>query len=420
MNGLRYSAARWSGTLFAALRHIVWCAFFSVLFVTQSSAENMPYRLQPGDELSLSYLGLGPAPHIATIGPSGEIGFPYLGTFYAAGLSLGDLEREIEQAAVGVEVPNLPGRDPPFAVLNAENLFLEISRFRPITIIGQVAQPGAVEFAPGMSVRGAIGAGGGVEIFQGGTAPALEAPAQLRAALELRRLLRASLFKNEILLRAPTSVEDIPEEDVAALSEFLGDEGASAAIEEIGLAISERTLAIQALNTRIELVDQRIERLRAAFDNYSSASVTGEERLARILEMMDRGLTTEETVNNVRLAALAASTRLLTIESDIFGSQSERERLLAEIERTENEYRTDLFSQNQDLNRELSQLEGRIEGLQAVLIGSGGAVSQQVDTSVEVFIYRGSPDAEEGRLAAMNEAVQPGDIIEVRVTMNDD
>lgn len=379
----------------------------------------MPYRLQPGDELSLSYLGLEPAPHVATIGSSGEIGFPYIGTFNAAGLTLGDLERQIEQAAVGVEVPNVPGRNPPFAVLNSDNLFLEISRFRPITIIGQVAQPGAIAFAPGMSVRGAIGAGGGIEIFQGGPSAAFEAPAQLRAALELRRLLHAVLLKNNILLAAPTSLEDIPEDDVAALLELLGDEGASAAIEEIRLAISERTLGIQALNKRIELVDQRIQRLRAAFENYLTASVAEEERLARILNLMDGGRTTADAVNNARLAALSASTRLLTIESDIFGTQSERERLLAEIERTENEHSSDLLSQNQDLVRELSQLGGRIEGLQAVLLGASGALSQQINTSVEVFIYRGSGNAEEGRLAAMNETVQPGDIIEVKVAVSD-
>lgn len=377
----------------------------------------MPYRLHPGDELSLSYLGLEPAPHVATIGSSGEVGFPYIGTFYAAGLTLGDLERKIKQAAVGVEVPNLPGRTPPFAVLHSDNLFLEISRFRPITIIGQVAQSGAIEFAPGMSVRGAIGAGGGVEIFQGGPSPALEVPAQLHAALELRKLLQAAFLKNNILLTPPTSLEDIPEDDMAALFELLGDEGASAAIEEIRLAISERTLGNKALNARIELVNQRIERLRAAFENYSTASVAEEERLARYLDLMDRGLATADAINNVRLAALSASTRLLTIESDIFGTQSERERLLAEIERAKNEYSSDLLSQNQDLVRELSQIGGRIEGLQAVLLGSGGSLSQQINTSVEVFIYRGPGNAEKGRLAAMNETVQPGDIIEVKVTV---
>ncbi|MEL7211927.1 MAG: polysaccharide biosynthesis/export family protein [Pseudomonadota bacterium] len=382
----------------------------------QSVAQDDAYKLQPGDELSLSYLALQPGPHVARIGIDGGIGFPFLGRFQAEGLSLSELTHEIKQSALGIEVPNLVGRDPAFVVLDADDLFLEITQLRPVTIHGHVAQPGIVDFAPGLTVRAAIGARGGVSATQGATATPFEAPAQLNAAMQLRRLLRGQLLKNTILLAAPASVEDIPDADLAKLSEILGEQGAATVLEEVSLGIADRFHVNEALNKRIELVDQRIERLRTAFGNYTSASAAEEERLARVLDMRERGLTTADTVNNIRQAALTASARLLTIESDIFGTQAERARLVAEIERTQNEYRSDLLTQNQELEQDLSQLEGRIEGLQAVLVGTGSTVASQVETIVDVFIYRGSGDDEEERQARMGDLVQPGDVVEVKVT----
>jgi polysaccharide export outer membrane protein len=375
--------------------------------------------LQPGDELSLTLLGVQTSPHVAVVGINGQVSFPFVGVFNAEGLTLDALRRELEEAAAGIEVPSPNGNSQAFNILDARSIFLEISEFRPVTIIGQVSQPGAVAFAPGMTVRAAIGAAGGIDTLQGNPMTALEAPAQLRAATDIRRLLLADMLKNEILLGEPASLDEVSEDDLALLSEYLGPDDVANAIEEIELAITERHRRREALNARVDLVSQRIDTLRAAFENYSEASSAEEERLARMLEMSDRGLATADMVNNTRLAALNASTRLLTIESDIFQTRAERERLPEEIENLQDEYRVDLFTQNTALTSQITEITGRIEGLQALILGRGGAIASAAEPIVETFIYRGFGENEEMRPASLGERVQPGDVIEVRVQLDD-
>ncbi len=372
--------------------------------------------MQPGDELSVTYLGLQPAPHVSAIGINGEISFPFLGTLQASGLTLPELEKEIGRAAVGVEVPNLIGREPAFVVLNEYDLFLEVARFRPITISGSVGSPGLVDFAPGMTVRSVIGASGGLASTAIGAGPGGEAPAQLSAALRLGQMIQARKIKNTVLLANPSSVDDVSEESRTALEGLLGDADATLMLDEIRLAIEDRRDTDDALGARIELVDQRLSRLSTALDNYTTASVAEEDRLARILEMMDRGLTTAETVNATRMAALAASTRLLTIEGDLFATEAERERLVSEMEQAKNAYRSDLIAERQSLDQELLQLQGRIGGLEAFLLATESMTDLPFTTQIEVVLYRGVGEDEKRMVVPMGELVQPGDIIDVQVT----
>lgn len=391
-------------------------ALHACLLLSQSveaAAQDEAYELQPGDELSVTYLGLQPAPHVSAIGIDGTISFPFLGTLQARGLTLPELEIEIGRAAVGVEVPNLIGREPAFVVLNEYDLFLEVVRFRPLTISGSVVSPGRVEFAPGMTVRSAIGASGGLATGANGAGG--EAPAQLTAALRLGQLIQARKIKNAVLLANPSSVETVSEANLAALNTLLGEADAAMMRDDIRLAIEDRRNADKAFGARIELVDERIARLRTALQNYTTASVSEEDRLARILHMLDRGLTTAERVNATRLAALTASTRLLTIEGDLFATQAERERLVSEMEQAKNAYRSDLLAERQALDQELLQLQGRIGGLEAFLLATESMTDLPFTTQTEVVLYRGVGEDEKRMVVPMGELVQPGDIIDIQV-----
>jgi chromosome segregation ATPase len=234
---------------------------------------------------------------------------------------------------------------------------------------------------------------------------------------ESYKIVRSRLLQNEILLTEPDSPDDISEEHLAALSDLLGEGAVDPVLEEIDIAMRDYARQRAALRSQIELVDQRIETLRAAIANYTEASVAEEQRLSRMLEMADRGLAAADRVNDARIAALAASSRLLTVESDIFAARSERERLNVEMESLRDEHRGDLLIENRDLSREVAELSGRIEGLRALILGTAPSAETGIETSIETFIYRGSGADEEFRLVEMGDTVRPGDVIEIRMIL---
>lgn len=389
----------------------------STTFVAAAAAEEGEYLLQPGDELSITLLGVSQAPYTSVIGSDGRIVFPYVGTIEAGGRTLEDLRREIAGTATGTEVPSPSGDQQRFVILTEDNLFLEVSRFRPIVVTGAVAEPGLVEFMPGMTVRSAVGAAGGIATPRSEAPLPPEVPPQLRALRESYKIVRSRLLQNEILLTEPDSPDDISEEHLAALSDLLGEGAVDPVLEEIDIAMRDYARQRAALRSQIELVDQRIETLRAAIANYTEASVAEEQRLSRMLEMADRGLAAADRVNDARIAALAASSRLLTVESDIFAARSERERLNVEMESLRDEHRGDLLIENRDLSREVAELSGRIEGLRALVLGTAPSAETGIETSIETFIYRGSGADEEFRLVEMGDTVRPGDVIEIRMIL---
>ncbi len=108
-----------------------------------------PYLLGAGDALTLRVYGQPQLSGEFTIDDSGMIDVPLLGLVAAAG-----------RTATGLA-------DAIAATLRAKNLILapsvavEVSRYRPFYILGEVNTPGQYPYRPGMSVLTAISIAGG-------------------------------------------------------------------------------------------------------------------------------------------------------------------------------------------------------------------------------------------------------------------
>ena len=140
-----------------------------------------PYRLGPGDKLRIITVSDEALTGDFRISGSGDIELPMLGRFHAAGYSASGLGRAL---AVALRQAGLE-RDPSVAV--------EVARYRPVFVLGEVNKPGGFPYQPGMTVLSAVALAGGftyravedyAEVLRSGHGGPLAAKAAPAGALE--------------------------------------------------------------------------------------------------------------------------------------------------------------------------------------------------------------------------------------------
>lgn len=107
-----------------------------------------PYRLDSGDRLRITVFDQPSLTNTYNVDQSGYVAFPLIGSVAARGKTLQELE-----VAIASQLRKGYLRDPDVTV--------EVDRYRPIYVMGEVGQPGQYSYAPGMTVQNAIAAAGG-------------------------------------------------------------------------------------------------------------------------------------------------------------------------------------------------------------------------------------------------------------------
>ena len=114
---------------------------------TAGSAER--YTLGAGDSIKVAVYGFDAMAGSYTVSDAGTISLPMLSTIRVVGKSAPELETEI----AGV----LRTRD---LAPNA-NVSVQVEKYRPFFILGQVQRPGQYPYVPGMTVLTAVAIAGG-------------------------------------------------------------------------------------------------------------------------------------------------------------------------------------------------------------------------------------------------------------------
>ncbi len=106
------------------------------------------YRLGVGDELRIAVFGQPDLTGQFMVGTTGAISYPLLGEIPAADLTLAELTASIKTALEKGYV-----RQP--------TITLEIVKFRPFYILGEVQKPGTYPFTAGLTIMKAVATAGG-------------------------------------------------------------------------------------------------------------------------------------------------------------------------------------------------------------------------------------------------------------------
>ncbi|WP_372771173.1 polysaccharide biosynthesis/export family protein [Pseudoalteromonas sp.] len=121
----------------------------ALFFVLPSIAAQDNYILGPGDKISIKVYGQEDLTVESFLGNSGEINYPFLGEIKIAGLTVKQIEHLVTK---GLKE----------GYLIKPNVFAQVIEYRPFYIHGEVKNPGAYPYNPGMSINQAIALAGGL------------------------------------------------------------------------------------------------------------------------------------------------------------------------------------------------------------------------------------------------------------------
>lgn len=107
-----------------------------------------PYMLDSGDRIRVTVFEQDGLSNTYTVDQSGYIAFPLVGAIPARGHTVQQMEAEI-----AAKLRNGYVRNPDVSV--------EIDRYRPVFIMGEVGAAGQYSYVPGMTAQKAIAAAGG-------------------------------------------------------------------------------------------------------------------------------------------------------------------------------------------------------------------------------------------------------------------
>lgn len=114
----------------------------------KSNADDVNYRLGPGDKVHVSVAGADDLTGDYTIGDNGSISMPLIGDVKAAGLTRAEVERNMEKKLSD-------------GYLKHPKVSIGTLTYRPFYIFGEVAKPGEYPYAAGMRVMSAVATAGG-------------------------------------------------------------------------------------------------------------------------------------------------------------------------------------------------------------------------------------------------------------------
>jgi polysaccharide biosynthesis/export protein len=107
------------------------------------------YRLDAGDEIRITAYGLDAINNAYTVSDAGDISLPLIDNVQARGKTVGELQSDIMRLLVERQI------------LRSPSVNVQMTKYRPFYILGEVKSPGEYPYRPGMSVLTAIAMAGG-------------------------------------------------------------------------------------------------------------------------------------------------------------------------------------------------------------------------------------------------------------------
>jgi polysaccharide biosynthesis/export protein len=127
---------------------LVSCSTYKPVDESFQAALTQPYMLDSGDRVRVTVFGQSDLTNSYSVDKSGFIAFPLIGPVEARGKTPQQLEGMLAQKLKG-------------GYLRNPDVSVEIERYRPFFIMGEVSQGGQYSYVPGMTVQNAIAIAGG-------------------------------------------------------------------------------------------------------------------------------------------------------------------------------------------------------------------------------------------------------------------
>jgi len=135
-------------TMIYNLRTILAAVLLCCYLATAQAADFSDYLLGTGDKISIKVFGEEELSAEFTLSDAGTISYPFLGEIKALDMTIGELSRRISKELADGYIVN-------------PSVNIEVIGYREFYINGQIKNPGAYPYQPGLTLHKAVAMAGG-------------------------------------------------------------------------------------------------------------------------------------------------------------------------------------------------------------------------------------------------------------------
>lgn len=382
-----------------------------------AAAAAQDYTLRNSDRIRVMVLGWGQGDWTAGIDAGGGLTFPYIGRIPAEGRTLTEVRRDIAEALVNdsLSVYGADGvrRD---ILIRDEDVFVTIQEYSDITVTGAVNSPGKVPYSPSMTVRAAIANAGGTGTSGGREVTAVDT---LNLLEEFERLSQQEAGRRSEIWRLDSMLSEqsmpLSPEVRATIENQLGPRFLEQIQERIDLDLVLLDRNVDKIEEQLDIYAQRIRFLELTLEGYEEAAAIQNEELERTLALQQRGVISNDRMQNIRNSALITNTRMLEIQADLAEVRIERAALADQLESGGAAAQSKFLAERSQAEADLLDIRSQMAATRARINAAGisGFMPEQDRPTVRVIAYRGSGAETETLELTLNDRVLPGDVLDV-------
>ncbi len=300
----------------------------------------------------------------------------------------------------------------------APDVSVEVVRYRPFYILGDVANPGEYAYRPDFNVIKAITVAGGIQAGVAGDRVGARRD-RINGAGQLRELMaeRTSLLAQRARLQA-TLDKKKEIEFPAALLELSLPLAKTAMGYESSLFYSiqqmqqTRTAQLsqtnQLLQKRLAFLNQQIEK------NIEFAAVAQKEQ-GDVSDNFTRGITSQQRLMATRRQSIEADIQTLRLRAEALATDKEIQQIGAELAQTEANLRKETLTDLGSVSARLERINHQIVTAATMATGTVPGNSSTQSATITVEILRGKADAVATLAGQETTLVLPGDTIKVSI-----
>jgi polysaccharide export outer membrane protein len=392
-----------------------------LIVVQPATAE---YRLGPGDVIEVSVAGLPEYRHRVTVQLDGSISLPLLGTIVVAGARPSEARSKIQStlATKVVRQRRTDGRDSPLMV-EIDEISATVVEYRPIYVSGDVTRPGEHTYRPLMTVRQALATSGGHD-------PRSVVASTFRDLVDLQSeydSLSILFAKEHIQIWRVRSELSGDKRDLDR-SIFKDMPISPTRISELIRLVTEQLAAREAdfnsekasLQTALSDAEEHIAVLSKQLETEQQGTQADSEDLRRVNSLFEKGALAITRVTEARRALLLSSSRQLETNAQLIHVRKQRNELMRQIEKLDNQRNLELLKELQEASVRLAGTEAK---LKATLVGLQNTSPPMAPAEASrrrlVTIFRKTEDGGKSFIATGDTELLPGDVVDVSIRRDD-
>lgn len=382
------------------------------------------YRLDVGDVLELSVVGIPELRQRLAVDLNGQIQVLIAGNLRAAGFPLADLQNTVRDAlSSSVYQQRLSdGRNVQVVILRDE-VVLRIAEYRPIYLLGDVNKAGEQPYRPGLTVLQAIAMGGGYDIQRFKVSNPLLESADLRGEIDVLRtdLVRSQVLVQRLEAELAGAVTFTPKPDDIAIAPNLLQSILRTETQQFETRQGDYRNELAFVRRLSEQAETKLATLLEQQRREEEGARADAEEAERLRTLVQKGVTNTARAVETRRSSLLSSTRVLQTSVEVEQTRKEKEELIRRLEQSVTQRRSDLLREFQDANVKLATIKARLAAASEKVLYTGALRSQLVRGSngkPEITIMRQAIDGTTRIPGGEETSLRPGDVVEVTLLLD--